>query len=258
MNTHPTAQVVIHIPHAPTHIPQEVRSGILLEDAQLDDELLRMTDRYTDELFSLSRERAVTVLFPHSRLVVDPERFTDDTKEPMAKKGMGVIYERTSGGEALRRSPTAEERQALLHSYYAPHHKRLKKALSSILRDHGSCLIIDAHSFSSKPLPHELDQTPNRPEICIGTDSFHTPDALANAAVAAWEEQGFTVEKDRPFSGTIVPLPFYGKDRRVVSVMVEVNRALYMHEETGEKNARFQETQKKVQAALEALLRGDW
>ena len=244
---------IIHIPHASTNIPQKVRSGILLSDAQLDDELLRMTDRYIDELFSLPQQRAVTIRFPYSRLVVDPERFSDDAQEPMAKKGMGVIYERTSRGAVLRQSPTVEERQALLLSYYAPHHKLLEEAVSRILRDHGSCLIIDCHSFSSKPLPHEPDQTLSRPEICIGTASFHTPAALAHAAVAAWREQGFLVEKDRPFSGAIVPLPYYKKDKRVVSVMVEVSRALYMDEETGEKNAHFGETQKKVQAALEAL-----
>lgn len=249
--------VVIHIPHSSTHIPQEIRSGIVLDDEQLEDELLKMTDRYTDELFSLPQQKGVTIRFPHSRLVVDPERFGDDMQEPMAKKGMGVIYEQTSRGEVLRRSPTAQERQALLRSYYAPHHKLLEEAVSADLRDHGSCLIIDCHSFSSVPLPHEPDQKANRPEICIGTDSFHTPSELANAAVAAWREQGFTVEKDRPFSGAIVPLPYYKKDKRVVSVMVEVSRALYMDEETGEKNERFREMQKKVQAALESLLEKD-
>jgi N-formylglutamate deformylase len=46
-----------------------------------------------------------------SRLVVDPERFTDDAREPMARKGMGVIYTRTASGEPLRRPPSDDERQ---------------------------------------------------------------------------------------------------------------------------------------------------
>jgi hypothetical protein len=40
---------------------------------------------------------------------------------------------------------------------------------------HDHCLIIDVHSFSSVPLPHEPDQTPRRPEVCIGFDRFHSP-----------------------------------------------------------------------------------
>ena len=39
-------------------------------------------------------------------------------------------------------------------------------------------LIIDCHSFPKYPLPYELNQQTDRPEICIGTDSFHTSEKL--------------------------------------------------------------------------------
>jgi hypothetical protein len=55
-----------------------------------------MTDRYTDELFALPAEVAVSVVFAVSRLAVDPEPFTDDADEPMARKGMGIVYTRTA------------------------------------------------------------------------------------------------------------------------------------------------------------------
>ena len=64
-----------------------------------------MTDWYTDELFGLRPDLATTVAFPVSRIVVDPEQFVDDSAEPMARKGMGVIYERKSSGQPLRRPP---------------------------------------------------------------------------------------------------------------------------------------------------------
>lgn len=44
-----------------------------------------MTDRYTDELFAFPETAATTIAFPMSRLVVDPERFTDDALEPMSR-----------------------------------------------------------------------------------------------------------------------------------------------------------------------------
>src|ERR1700733_12480439 len=48
-----------------------------------------------------------------------------------------------------------------------------------------------------------------------------------------------SVAVDAPFAGALVPLSAYGKDRRVLSVMIEVNRRLYMDELTGQKTQDF-------------------
>ena len=85
--------MILHIPHSSQHIPEDVRPVILLDDMELREELIRMTDAYTDELFMFPGN--VSVVFPISRLAVDPERFVDDAQEPMAEKGMGVIYTKT-------------------------------------------------------------------------------------------------------------------------------------------------------------------
>jgi N-formylglutamate deformylase len=37
----------------------------------------------------------------------------------------------------------------------------------------------------------------------------------------------------------LVPLSYYGKDRRILSVMIEVNRRLYMDERTEQKRQDF-------------------
>ena len=84
--------MILHIPHSSKHIPEEVRPVILRDDMELHEELIRMTDAYTDELFVFPG--GASVVFPISRLAVDPERFVDDSEEPMARKGMGVIYSR--------------------------------------------------------------------------------------------------------------------------------------------------------------------
>jgi N-formylglutamate deformylase len=244
---------VIHIPHSSIEIPDELRPDIILSDQELNSELIRMTDRYTGELFVLPMEQAITIQFPVSRLLVDPERFIDDKNEQMSQKGMGVIYELTSDGKTLRNKPTDAHRKVLLEKYYDPHHKRLEDAIHAILDKNGACLIVDAHSFSSKPLPHEPDQSPNRPDICIGTDSFHTPHALSDLAMKAMKDQGFTVEKDRPFSGSIVPAKYLNNDRNVSSVMIEVNRSLYMNEDTGQKIAVFDDVKMRIQHALLAI-----
>jgi N-formylglutamate amidohydrolase len=55
-----------------------------------------MTDDHTDELFPITPAEAGRLIFPLSRLVCDVERFPSDAEEPMANRGMGVIYTRTS------------------------------------------------------------------------------------------------------------------------------------------------------------------
>lgn len=250
------APVLVHIPHASTSIPVAVRSTFLLSGEEVRDELLRMTDRYTDELFALPTDVATAVRYPVSRLVVDPERFPDDRSEPMVARGMGVIYERTSRGTPLRPRPTDAEREVLLSTYYRPHHARLADTVGRILGRHGRCLVIDGHSFATDPLPHEPDQAPDRPDVCIGTDPFHTPPALASLAADAFRRQGFSVERDRPFGGSLVPLPFYGADRRVSSVMVEIRRGVYMDERTGAKLPAFDSARLRIDTALRRLVDG--
>ena len=111
-------------------------------------------------------------------------------------------------------------------------------------------MIIDCHSFASVPLPYEPDQTEHRPDFCIGADPFHTPPIIRDVLVGAIEAEGYTVAIDAPFSRALVPLSVYWKDRRVSSVMIEVNRYLYMDERSGSRNPASAE----VRALVERLI----
>ena len=42
---------------------------------------------------------------------------------------------------------------------------------------------------------------------------------------------GYSTVRNEPFSGTIVPLKHYRKDQRVQSLMIEINRKLYVKED---------------------------
>jgi N-formylglutamate amidohydrolase len=166
---------------------------------------------------------------------------------------MGAVYTRTSQGMPLRREMSDGVRERLLDDYYRPHHLVLTQAVTRQLERFGRCLIIDGHSFSPVPLPHEPDQEPERPQICIGTNGYHTPEWLAKAAREAFEAQDFTTAVNRPFSGSLVPLAFYEKDPRVLSVMIELNRSLYMDQEMGTKNNQYEKVRSVVEAALLSL-----
>lgn len=129
----------------------------------------------------------------------------------------------------------------------------MAKKVGWLLEKFGHCLIIDCHSFSSKPLPYELDQNPKRPDICIGTDSFHTPKSVVSIIKAFCKKNNFKVALNKPFSGTYMPLKFFKKDRRVSSVMIEINRSIYMDEKTGLPLISFSNFQKLLSELMPQL-----
>lgn len=225
--------VILHVPHDATRIPYQVRDQFVLSDEQLAREVLRMTDSHTQALFCEPHVPANAIVAPVSRLVVDVERFEDDAAEPMAEIGMGVIYRRGSSLQALRRVLTREEHARLIADYYRPHHAALNHAAAASLAAHGRVLLLDCHSFPSRPLPYEPEQRADRPDICIGTDAFHTPPALAQAFIDAYTDAGFTVRRDSPFAGALMAAPFHRAEPRACALMVEVNRGLYMDEASG-------------------------
>jgi N-formylglutamate amidohydrolase len=245
---------VLHVPHSSRAVPKEIRPAITLSDQELEIELLRMTDHYTDELFRLESSVACSIVFPVSRLVVDPERFLDDSEEPMAERGMGVVYTRTSDGRALRSVPTQAERTELIERFYHPHHAQLEAAVAASLQFWQSCLVIDCHSFPGSPLRHESDQSLDRPDICIGTDTFHTPKWLRDEARHLFEMSGFRVATNRPFAGALVPASRYRRTERVFALMVEVNRSLYMEEISGQRRSNFEIQAERIQAVLRSLI----
>ena len=136
-----------------------------------------MTDAFTDDLFTPTPLEAARVVFPVNRLVCDVERFPNDADEPMALRGMGAVYVKTTDGRLLRDHLTAAERTRLIETWYRPHHQKLAVSAEQLIAD-GRSILVDCHSFPSQPLPHEPDQDPARPDICIGTDDWHTPARL--------------------------------------------------------------------------------
>ncbi|WP_319522416.1 N-formylglutamate amidohydrolase [uncultured Desulfosarcina sp.] len=233
--------MIFHIPHASFDIPVDLRSTLLIDDQALMEELSVMTDAHVDDLFGChAGEEDTIVAFQASRLIVDPERFTDDALEIMAWVGLGVIYEQTSSGDRLRNTPSLEDRDELIRRFYVPHHKRLNEATAEALGRYGSALILDCHSFPSTPLPFEFDQNPDRPDICIGTDPAHTPRFLIEAAKQAASDEGLTCRINKPSDGSLVPTHYWQHDKRVLSIMIEINRSLFMDEATGERSDQYE------------------
>ncbi len=237
--------VILHIPHSSLDIPQHERDEYIVSGAELDLENLRLVDMHTHEIYDLPG--SLPIIFPVSRFLVDAERFSDDAQESMAARGMGALYTVTTQLTPLRHEISSARREELMQRYYWPHHHALDRETGKMLDRFGKCLFIDCHSYPSKALPYELQNRElPRPQIGIGTDPFHTPKELASLVAGGFEELGYEVGLDVPFSGTLVPSAYYGRDARVMSFMIEIRKDLYMDEATGAKTAGFAKVQADV------------
>ncbi|MDO5132072.1 MAG: N-formylglutamate amidohydrolase [Eubacteriales bacterium] len=237
-------QIILHIPHSSLFIPEKYIPIFCMRRDELRAELLRMTDLYTDRLFDVPEvPESNRIVFPYSRLICDVERFRDDRMESMAARGMGVCYTAASSLMPLKTVTAAHKQE--MYELYDRHHALLTKTVDSVLEDFGAALLIDCHSFASICLPYEGTPAGRgddrcRPDFCIGTDpQFHTPKWVSDFLIDAFSEKGFSVAENYPFGGSLVPMKHYHTDSRVRSVMIEINRRLYMNEETGEKTAEF-------------------
>ncbi|MFI2737227.1 N-formylglutamate amidohydrolase [Streptomyces sp. NPDC018711] len=229
----PDSPVLLHVPHSSREVPPDVRAGILLDDGELSRELDHITDAHTDKIAAVAAATAGSAPWRFvnglSRLVVDPERFPDE-REEMLSVGMGAVYTRTTHRAALR--PAGFDPEPLIDRYFTPYAGAMTTAVAERLAVAGRVVIIDVHSYPTAPLPYELHGDGPRPPVCLGTDPFHTPPALLDAAREAFGGFG-GVGTDSPFAGTYVPLEFYGRDPRVSALMVEIRRDLYMSEPGG-------------------------
>jgi N-formylglutamate deformylase len=230
----PRSPVLLHVPHAGTAIPSWTRPHLLLDDAALAAELAALTDHHTDVLASAAAERAqvrpAVLVNRVSRFVVDPERFPDE-REEMAAVGMAAVYTHGTRGQRIRVDDPAH-RDALLAAYYRPWAEAVHGAVEDRVAATGRAVLLDVHSYPSRALPYELHAHRARPHVCLGTDPAHTPSWLVVAARAAFAAVGSTV-LDAPFAGTYVPPAHHGRERRVLSLMVEIRRDAYLTEPAG-------------------------
>lgn len=228
--------MILHIPHSRTIIPEIVANDLLITSSRLQQELVLMTDHYCDDLFQLPG--AYQVVFPWSRLFCDVERFEADADEPMAAFGQGMYYTKTFSGDPLRIETHHAKQEAI--RIFRKHHQVLTEAVDGELSSRNISLIVDCHSYSKNIVRKNFDRVP-LPDVCIGSDEFHTPTGFANDLSCYAQKLGYSSSINYPFSGSIVPMKYYRKNKRVISIMIEINRSLYLDGDSDAKSTHYTE-----------------
>ena len=152
--------------------------------------------------------------------------------------------------------PFSYGRGVSIHSYgsmenvfdhYADFHARVAK---QIVKLKGNVLLIDCHSFSS--LPNRLNQNPPDIDICIGynsDDDTKPNDVALGKIIHHFKSKGYKVGINTPFSNSKtfhVPTDYH-------SVMIDLNKRLYMNEETLEKTDGFDKLKDDIQSVYGLL-----
>ena len=218
--------VLFHIPHSSLEIPNIFWSICIKDINYIKKTNIFLSDYLTDKLVP---NNCTKLTFKYSRIFCDVEKFKDDTKEIMAKKGMSVIY--TKDCENTITIPNKKYKKNIIKSYYNKHHDKLDKISTDILNKYGKCIIIDFHSYSDE-MVEKLFNRNNNPDICLGVDSFYTDQNLINMTVEHFKKYDYSVEINKPYSGTIIPNKYINKkDNRLKSIMLEINKRVYLNNE---------------------------
>ena len=240
---------LIHLPHSGTFIPHKYRSDYLLQPQELEANVYEYCDLYTDELFGKLHETFGGVKSRYSRLFFDPERFADDEMEEMHRKyRLGWFYENAIlEKKPLRRTMHKHE----VKTFYDAHHRALNEMTAKKLSHHDRCTIIDCHAFSDRGYWF-LEKSRDFPDICIGYEEAHVDHDLVETIKEVFKE--YEIAINTPYAGSLVPGEYWQKDRRVKSVMIEINKRLYLQRDNRTKSEGFNAIRDKLTKLCEILV----
>jgi N-formylglutamate amidohydrolase len=120
----------------------------------------------------------------------------------------------------------------------------------------GGCLLIDCHSMPSVGGQSERDLGRARVDFVLG-DCFGAScaDAVTAAAETHLRKEGVNVRRNNPYSGGYVT-QHYGRPTEGIHVLqIEINRSIYMDEQTLERLPQFQETKQRLERLIAMLAR---
>lgn len=183
-----TLPLLISLPHAGTHVPEEVSSYCRLSRQ----EVVEDGDEGAAEIYSIGSEVQEFVTTEVARAVVDMNRAEDD------RRADGVVKTHTCWGVPVYREfPPVEIIESLIAKYHRRYHAELTRLATRRVR-----LGVDCHTMAKTAPPIAPDPGSERPVVCLsnadGTCSKEDFELLADCLTASF---GSAVSRNDPFQG---------------------------------------------------------
>ena len=264
-----SAPLVFDSPHSGTLYPPD------FTPCQPERRFRRAEDMHVDDLFADAPSLGyplLACLFP--RIYCDVNRAADDiapdavegghelSLSPSAKAflGKGTVWTKTppDGAPLYDRPLTAGEVARRIERCWHPYHEALAGLLAAVKAKAQCVYHVNLHSMQTVANPmHEDKPGTRRPDMVVSDREGTTcrPE-FTQAARNILEDLGYRVTVNDPFKGAeIVRVSGRPQDGRH-SLQLEINRGLYMNEETYERLPRYGETKAKLTEFARRL--GSW
>ncbi|ARO15853.1 formiminoglutamase (plasmid) [Ketogulonicigenium robustum] len=243
--------VVYDSPHSGVDLPAGFHPSVSA------DMVLKATDTHVDALFDNAPATGAPLLralFPRSFLDVnraesdvDVEMLDAPWPHPVlgsaaAKRGMGLAWRFAWGDTLMHDVPiSVAEMEARIATYWQPYHQRVAALIDGVHAKFGQVYHVDCHSMPA--FGHALSPDPagtRRPDFVIGDFDGQTasPDFVA-VVVDTLRAQGYEVALNNPFRGAELIRRYADPAKGRHSLQIEVNRALYMDEDTRARSGDF-------------------
>lgn len=194
-----------------------------------DSRLLREPDLYTDKIYNILGPQVLT--HPWSRIIGDCNRAPDEIYTEGKKRASGVIMLADCDGTSMfAADPTIAEMESWVARFHRPYHEALEKAVR------GATFLIDGHSMASVGAAGHLDPGEVRADIDIANREYCSCSAETTMFfVEYFRSCGYSVTINTPYNGRYI-LGTYCSRIGFPGIQIEVNRGVYMNEETLEPN----------------------
>lgn len=255
----------VTIPHSGEQIPPEVFwLQKLPEPIQMCD-----VDRFVDVLYedALTRWQIPQVVTSWHRYFADLNRLPEDVDassvegapQPAGQFSQGFIWTKTTRGDVLLENPISSDlHRRLVLNYWQPFHDQVigqYKKWKSL--GYGKVFQLDAHSMPSKGTKAHRDPGELRAQIVVSDQNGKSCDPrFRDLVVASYEGAGFQVKLNWPYVGGRVTQTYGQPDLGQHCIQVEMNRALYMDEESKKMlPERVPAVKKQIEQALGEILK---
>lgn len=185
---------------------------------------------------------------------------TDPVIMSKVRLGKGLIWRHTDDGTPIynRLLPVAEV-QARIARCWEPYHAAVSQAVDDAHARHGYSIHVNCHSMPAVAAAHATD-FPGlvHADFVIGTRDDTSASPAVGALVADHLRGiGYSVEYNHPYKGVELVRRYGDPARHRHSVQVEINRSLYMDEQTFELKPGYAALKASLQSLVGKLLQTD-
>lgn len=231
--------------------------------------LRQAEDAFVDELYVSATDHGATLLvaqFP--RCYIDTNRALEDLDPAMVEggwpearagnrsiaMGSGLIWRTHYPDIPLYdRKLTRQDVQQRIDGYYRPYRNEFSAAYFALAERFGGIWHINCHSMPSSSSPKSPEGPgKRRPDIVLGDGNGTTCSAeFTGLAQRVFADAGYQVAINVPYNGADLVRVHSDPARQRHSLQIEINRALYMDEESLARHEGFE----RLRQATTALAR---